>query len=242
MVYGDTLRATSNYPSLAIRSTPKPGNVVESCMPTPDKKSASDRSSRIQIRNRKKILEAALEIFSRYGYRGSTVAQIAERAEMSKANLLYYHSSKSDIYVEVLENTLSAWLEPLTDLQVNGDPAEQIWAYTQAKLTLSRESPEASRLFANEILQGAPMIKDFLQYDLKQLVDSKCAVIQHWVDTGRIAEIKPLNLLFLIWAATQHYADFSAQTEILSNAPDTLHADAEITLKTIIMNGLKPHT
>ncbi|MEM7257972.1 MAG: TetR family transcriptional regulator C-terminal domain-containing protein [Pseudomonadota bacterium] len=212
-------------------------------MSTPDKKPTTDKSSRIQVRNRKRILEAALDIFSRYGYRGSTVIQIAERAQMSKANLLYYYNSKSDIYIEVLENTLSAWLEPLTDLQVDGDPAEQIWAYTQTKLTLSKESPEASRLFANEILQGAPMIKEFLQVDLKQLVDSKCEVIQHWVDTGKIAAIKPLNLLFLIWAATQHYADFSAQTEILSDTPDTLHTDAEITLKTIIMNGLKaPHS
>ena len=209
-------------------------------MSSSDKKSAIDKPSRIQTRNRKKILEAALYIFSRYGYRGSTVAQIAERAEMSKANLLYYYSSKSDIYVEVLENTLSAWLAPLTDLQPDGDPIEQIWAYTRTKLNLSKESPEASRLFANEILQGAPMINEFLHEDLKQLVDDKCRVIQHWADDGKIAPIKPLSLLFLIWAATQHYADFSTQTEILSDTPDTLYADAEVTLKTIIMNGLQP--
>ncbi len=209
-------------------------------MSSTNKKSGMDKSSRIQIRNRKKILEAALEVFSRYGYRGSTVAQIAERAEMSKANLLYYYNSKSEIYIQVLENTLSAWLAPLTSLQPDGDPTEQLWAYTQAKLRLSRESPEASRLFANEILQGAPMIEEFLRNDLKTLVDAKCSVIQHWVDNNQIAPVKPLNLLFLIWAATQHYADFSAQSEILCDDPDTLHNDAHATLKVIIMNGLQP--
>lgn len=209
-------------------------------MSSSNKKNATERSSRIQIRNRKKILEAALDVFSRYGYRGSTVAQIAEQASMSKANLLYYYGSKSEIYIEVLENTLSAWLAPLKDLHQEGDPAEQIWTYTQTKLTLSKESPEASRLFANEILQGAPMIREFLHNDLKELVDDKCKVIQHWVDHGRIAPVKPLNLLFLIWAATQHYADFSVQTEILADDPGTLHRDAEDTLKTIIMNGLSP--
>ena len=168
------------------------------------------------------------------------MAQIAERAEMSKANLLYYYKSKNDIYVKVLENTLSAWLAPLIDLEADGDPFEQIWAYTKTKLQLSRENPEASRLFANEILQGAPMIKDFLHTDLKALVEKKCSVIQHWIDTGRIAAICPLNLLFLIWAATQHYADFSAQTEILCDDPETLHSNAEHTLKTIIINGLVP--
>lgn len=209
-------------------------------MSNSSKKTPTDKPSRIQIRNRQKILDAALDVFSRYGYRGSTVAQIAERAEMSKANLLYYYKSKNDIYVKVLENTLSAWLAPLIDLEADGDPFEQIWSYTKTKLQLSRENPEASRLFANEILQGAPMIKDFLHTDLKALVEQKCAVIQHWIDTGRIAAICPLNLLFLIWAATQHYADFSAQTEILCDDPDTLHSNAEHTLKTIIINGLVP--
>lgn len=205
-----------------------------------NKKSPIDKPSRIQVRNRQKILDAALDVFSRYGYRGSTVAQIAERAEMSKANLLYYYKSKNDIYVKVLENTLSAWLAPLISLEADGDPFEQIWAYTQTKLQLSIAKPEASRLFANEILQGAPMIKEFLHTDLKQLVDEKCGVIQLWIDTGRIAAVCPLNLLFLIWAATQHYADFSAQAEILSNDNNTLHSNAEHTLKTIILNGLTP--
>jgi TetR/AcrR family transcriptional regulator len=225
-------RNTDNYLLLQI--------VAGKHMSNANKKTPADKPSRIQIRNRQKILDAALDVFSRYGYRGSTVAQIAERAEMSKANLLYYYKSKNDIYVKVLENTLSAWLAPLIDLKADGDPFEQIWAYTQSKLQLSIEQPEASRLFANEILQGAPMIKDFLQTDLKQLVDKKCDVIQQWIDTGRIAPVCPLNLLFLIWAATQHYADFSAQTEILSDDSTTLHSNAEHTLKTIIINGLVP--
>ena len=114
----------------------------------------ADKPSRIKIRNRQKILDAALDVFSRYGYRGSTVAQIAERAEMSKANLLYYYKSKNDIYVKVLESTLSARLAPLIDIEADGDPFEQIWAYTQSKLQLSIEQPEASsRLLKNRQIQ-----------------------------------------------------------------------------------------
>lgn len=204
------------------------------------KKPSSDKSTRIQVQNRKRILNAALEVFSRFGYRGSTVAQIAERSEMSKANLLYYYKSKNDIYTSVLEHTLVEWLAPLTVLDPNGDPIDQLWAYTQSKLALSKSAPEASRLFANEILQGAPMIKQFLQNDLKALVDEKCAVIQHWIDAGKLAPVTPLNLLFLIWAATQHYADFHVQAELLSEHPHDLFTDAEATLKTIILNGLRP--
>ena len=204
------------------------------------KKSGQDKKTRIQVQNRERILDAALAVFSRYGYRGSTVAQIAERCDMSKANLLYYYKSKTDIYVSVLEHTLEEWLAPLTKLNPDGDPAEQIWAYTQSNLALSKSAPEASRLFANEILQGAPMIKQFLQNELKTLVDDKCAVIQHWYNSGKLAPVTPLNLLFLIWATTQHYADFHVQAEILSDHPEALFDDAEGTLKIVILNGLLP--
>lgn len=199
-----------------------------------------EKNTRIQVQNRQRIIAAALEVFSSYGYRGSTVAQISERANMSKANLLYYYKSKNDIYVSLLEHTLTEWLNPLTSLNPDGDPADELWAYAKSKLDMSRASPEASRLFANEILQGAPMIRQFLTTELKVLVEKKCTVIQHWIDEGKIASVSPVHLLFFIWASTQHYADFSVQTEILCDSPESIFSDAEATLKTILLNGLLP--
>jgi len=172
------------------------------------------------------------------GYRGSTVAQIADTANMSKANLLYYFRSKNEIYLSVLEETLSEWLQPMTQLNPDGDPVDEIWTYVQAKLALSKSNPKASRLFANEVLQGAPMIGTFLRTELRELVTEKCTVIQCWIDQGKLNAVSPLHLIFFIWASTQHYADFSAQTECLTDDTDSLFDDAEHTLKTLIFNGL----
>lgn len=207
---------------------------------SPAKPGNGNGNTKIQRRNQQRILAAALEIFSRYGYRGATVAQIAEAAEMSKPNLLYYFKSKNAIYLAVLENTLTEWLTPLTRLNPDGDPFNEIWRYVQCKLESSRNAPEASRLFANEVLQGAPMIHQFLANELKTLVDEKCAVIQSWVDSGKIAPITPIHLIFLIWASTQHYADFHVQISALDKDTDTLFSDGESTLKTIILGGLRP--
>jgi len=197
------------------------------------------KRTRIQAQNETRIITAALQIFSSYGYRGSTVEQIAEAANMSKANVLYYFKRKNDIYVAVLEHTLGVWLDPLADLNADGDPLDEIWRYTKAKLALSRTEPAASRLFANEILQGAPMIRPFLQTELKSLVDSKCTVIQRWIDNGQLNNIQPLNLIFLIWSATQHYADFAPQIDSLHEGDEaSIYRDAERTLKTILLQGL----
>ena len=130
-------------------------------------------NTRIQARNKELILEAALDVFSASGFRGATVDQIAAKSEMSKPNLLYYFRRKEDIYVALLEHTLSDWLEPLRELNPAGDPLTELARYISAKLQMSEANPKASRLFANEVLHGAPMIEKFLKGPLRQLVAEK---------------------------------------------------------------------
>jgi TetR/AcrR family transcriptional regulator len=159
--------------------------------------------SRIRAANTELILTAALEVFSAYGFRGSTVDQIAARANMSKPNLLYYFRRKEDIYVALLEKTLVYWLAPLQRLRPEGDPLVEIAAYVREKLKMSRDNPKASRLFANELLHGAPAIGAFLSGPLKQLVDDKVQVIRAWISQGRLASVDPHHLIFALWAAAE---------------------------------------
>jgi TetR/AcrR family transcriptional regulator len=124
-------------------------------------KEAPEKTTRIQEINRRLILDAALDVFSTYGFRGTTIDQIAERAGMSKPNLLYYFPRKQNIYVTLLEETLTEWLAPLAEIDAEGDPIEQLRKYITLKINMSETHPEASRLFANEVLHGAPAISDF---------------------------------------------------------------------------------
>jgi len=169
------------------------------------------------------------------------VEQIASTAGMSKANVLYYFRRKQDIYVAVLESTLLRWLDPLESLNPNGDPLDELWRYARAKLHMSRNSPSASKLFANEIISGAPMIGAYLENELRELVQKKCSIIQHWIDEGSLTPINPLHLIFFIWSTTQHYADFMPQIAALHDGDhDKLFNDAEATLKQLLINGLAP--
>lgn len=171
--------------------------------------------SRIQRRNRARIIDAALEVFSQHGYRGATLDQIAAEAGLSKPNILYYFSGKEEIHVTLLNQLMDRWLAPLRRLDPEGDPLEEILIYVRRKLEMSRKYPRESRLFANEILQGAPRIAPHLEEDLKPLVDGASGTIQTWIDAGRIAPVDPRHLIFSIWATTQHYADFEAQVGAL---------------------------
>ena len=187
-------------------------------MPLPN--SPGHAPTRIQQKNRAAILEAALDVFSAQGFRGATVDQIAATAGLSKPNLLYYFPSKDAIHDALLAGMLDTWLAPLRALDANGAPLDEILAYVRRKLEMSRDYPRESRLFANEIVQGAPRILEMLTTDLKTLVDQKAAVIQGWIDAGKIARVHPYHLMFSIWSLTQHYADFDVQIRAVLGPED----------------------
>ncbi len=188
----------------------------------------SKPQTRIQQRNTEAILEAALEVFSQQGFRGATLDQIAERAGLSKPNLLYYFPSKEAIHARLITRLMKDWLDPLRALDPAGDPVEEILGYIRRKLELSRDLPRESRLFANEILQGAPRMQAALAEELRPLVDEKAAIIAGWVAAGRLPPLDPRHLIFSIWATTQHYADFDAQVRaVLGHDDDSHFAGAE---------------
>lgn len=197
--------------------------------------------TRIQEKNRAAILEAALEVFSQHGFRGSTLDQIASVAGLSKPNVLYYFPSKEAIHAALVDDLLHDWLEPLRDLGPEGDPIDQVLAYVRRKLEMSRTMPRESRLFANEIVQGAPRLGPELTGSFKDLVDEKAALIRNWAEAGRIAPLDPYHLIFSIWATTQHYADFDVQVRgILSPQHDEHFADAEAFLIGLYRAALTP--
>ena len=197
-------------------------------------------ATRIQRRNREAILDAALEVFSAQGFRGATLDQIAEHAGLSKPNMLYYFASKEAIHEALLAGLLDTWLDPLRALDPKGEPVAEIMAYVHRKLEMSRLYPRESRLFANEMLQGAPRIMDALIGDLKALVDEKAAVLQDWARQGHIADLPPHHLIFSIWALTQHYADFDVQVRAVLGEGHDPYAEADSFLDTLFRKLLRP--
>jgi TetR/AcrR family transcriptional regulator len=199
--------------------------------------------SRIQKQNRATILEAALNVFSTHGFRGATLDQIAQDAGLSKPNILYYFDGKEAIHIALLSQLLDAWLDPLRRLNAEGEPREELMRYIRRKLQMSREFPRESRLFANEIVQGAPRIEGFLNGELRALVDEKAAVLQTWMDAGKIEPLDPYHLLFSIWAMTQHYADFEAQILMIrSGQIKDSHEGSDTFVQTIFTKILLPET
>ena len=187
----------------------------------------ADELAKGQIRqnNEALIVAAAERIFAGAGFGGATMAAIAEAAGLPKANLHYYFGSKQALYRAVLSRTLSDWLAPMLGIAPEADPRTAIERYIRDKMALSAQRPHASKVFANELLHGAPVLKALLAAELRPLVQAKAAVLQGWIAAGRMAPVDPVHLFFTIWAATQTYADFDVQVCAVLGRPELGAAD-----------------
>jgi len=209
---------------------------------TQGSKNGGKRSKAVAAK-RDAILQAGLSQFAKYGIHGATLEHIAECAGVSKTNLLYYFPSKDVLYIEVLKQILSILLVPLRSFRRDLEPLSAIGEYIRLKMEVSRDYPEASRLFCMEMLQGAPLLMGELDGDVRPLVEEKSAIVAAWVAQGKLAPVDPHHLIFMIWATTQHYADFSVQVEAVTGA--TLKDDAFFrhtveNVQRMIIDGIRP--
>ena len=198
------------------------------------------RTQLIQTENRQRIRDAALGLFSTQGFRGTTLDQIADACGMHKPNLIYYYPNKEAIHVDLLNTLMTEWLSPLRDLDPDGDPLQEMLGYIRRKMEMSRLYPRESRLFANEIVQGAPRILPHLERTLKPLFDQQCGIINTWMHDGKLARMHPAHLIFSIWAVTQHYADFEAQIAVLLPGNDKRARGADQFVENMFRKLLAP--
>jgi len=174
------------------------------------------------------ILAAAVRMFAECGYAGTAIAAVAERAGLSKQNLLYYFPTKQALYRRVLDDVLDDWLERMDKLaDANDEPADVLRAYVSAKLRFSREQPWGSRVYAMEVIGGAQLYGDQIRERVLPLLRKDIDVFERWIADGRIAPVNATHLLFAVWAMTQSYADFAAQMTLVLGKAALSDADFE---------------
>lgn len=198
------------------------------------------RRNEIRQQNEALILQAAEKVFAEAGFGGATMQLIADVAGLPKANLHYYFTSKEELYRKVVSNIFDIWLHAAESMDNAPGPVEGIGAYIDAKMEISRRHPDGSKVWASEVMHGAPVIQDYLETTLREWTSGRAALIQGWIDAGQMAAVNPEHLLYMLWAATQHYADFGHQIETLNGGPLSEHQwrEAKDSVKAMILRGI----
>ncbi len=188
------------------------------------------------------ILRVAEEVFAERGYSGATITEIAQRANLPKTNIHYYFSNKKTLYQRVIDDVLTEWVNAADEFAEFDDPYKALSSYINAKMDLSRSRPNGSKVWANEVIHNAPIARSYLETRLVEWTKSREKWIRKWIKEGRMRPIEPRYLLFMIWATTQHYADFNTQIEILNGGKPLTDKEFEAAKKTVtevILGGLQ---
>lgn len=200
-------------------------------------------ASRKEIRqeNEKLILQAAEKTFAEAGFGGATMQLIADVAGLPKANLHYYFPTKESLYRRVVQDIFHVWLQAADIFDEADGPIEGLGAYIDAKMEISRKHPAGSKVWASEVMHRAPVIQDYLETTLRDWTEGRIAVIERWIAQGLMDPVNPRHLLYMLWATTQHYADFNHQIETLNGGRplnDAQWTEATDTVKRIILTGI----
>jgi TetR/AcrR family transcriptional regulator len=190
-------------------------------------------------KNQQLILAAAEKLFSELGYDGASMSKIAKEAALPKANVLYYFKNKDNLYETVLDNILAEWNLGLDNVSIDDDPASVLYNYIKNKVILAVEKPVPSRLFASEMIRGAPYLQDYLLKSTRPWIQAKYNLFQGWIAAGKIDKVDPNHLLFAIWSTTQYYADFQAEVLLVLDKPAYEHKDVVAITQSIAQIILK---
>jgi len=206
---------------------------------------ATGHKSGIRRENVAKILAAAESVFAEKGFKGASVGLIAERAGVPKPNVYYYFGAKEDLYRRVIESVCSIWLHAADTFDETDNPAQAIRTYVASKMDLARNRPHGSRLWAIEMASGAPFLQEYLQGTVKPWLESREQVLERWIAEGKLKPVKARYLFYMIWATTQHYADFEAQINVMNEGEelsDEQFDDAKATVIDLVLKsvGLLP--
>ncbi|WP_449429986.1 TetR/AcrR family transcriptional regulator [Pseudomonas putida] len=168
-------------------------------------------AGRIRQKNEQAIIQAAEDEFARHGFKGTSMNTIAVKAGLPKANLHYYFTNKLGLYIAVLSNIIELWDSTFNNLNVEDDPGEALSQYIRTKMEFSRRNPQASRIFAMEVISGGSCLNEYFSADYREWFRGRAAVFQAWIAAGKMDPVDPVHLIFLLWGSTQHYADFATQ-------------------------------
>jgi len=131
--------------------------------------------------NRNTIVEKAREIFAHYGFRKTTMNEIAEGVGKGKSSLYYYFSSKEEVYRAVIEKEAETMKKKLVDaVSEEKDPVEKLRIYVITRMEILHELVNFHQAINSEYLTNL----DFIQKMRKKYDNDEVALLKGILQLG----------------------------------------------------------
>jgi AcrR family transcriptional regulator len=145
------------------------------------------------VATRSAIFSAAAEAFSRKGFDGVVVDDIAVAAGVNKAMIYYHFQGKLSLYREIVREMLRSAGERATGIAESTDPAEQkIARWVEAFVALGEERPYLPPLMLRELAEGTPHLDDDTLALMRNLIAAFRRILTEGQRSGAFREVHPM--------------------------------------------------
>jgi len=202
------------------------------------------RQSEETVSGRERLLEAAGASFAVGGYAGTSIAEIARAAGMSKSTVFHHFPSKEALYLAVIGDAVADFGQRLEHaLSVSGDIAAALKIFQREHIRHMDRHRQVVRLILRELQDPAlehkrPLIIELLSTNFTRLVDRLESARQ----AGRVRQTADCPVAALVLFATnafffQHAGELAALPGLnITGRPD----DFSEAVIDILYNGLAP--
>jgi TetR/AcrR family transcriptional regulator len=188
---------------------------------------------------RKRILAAALDLFSELSFDGATTREIAARADVTQPLLNYHFSSKDELWRAAVDGLFTELNEALSSRAQGLRGVDEL---TVAKLLVrefvyfSAAHPQLHRIITQECKSDGPRMDWLVERHIRPRYEQTVALFARLVDAGHLPDIPAPHLYYILTGAGPTMFVLAPECRRLAGidplAPDVVeaHADAVITL------------
>ncbi len=192
----------------------------------------------------KRILASAKDLFAEAGFNAVSMNAIAERADVSKANIFHHFKSKNALYLEVLKTACTESGSQIDQLgHGTGTLVERLRKFSQSHLANILQDEKISRLIQRDLLENGPQRgKEFAEQLFGQNFASLVDILRTGQKKGELnKDIDPAMLATLLIGADVF---FFQSREVLRYLPDVGFTDVPTSysamLIDILLHGILP--
>lgn len=176
---------------------------------------APSTRSRDAHATREGLLTSATELFAARGFDGVSVAQIAQRAGVTKALVSYHFGGKQKLYLTIMTTTFSEIVERVEQLAASSRPVpEQLREFVAlvGEMATTRR-PHFPAMMLREVLAGGAHLAPEVVPYLMRVLGAVRRIVEHGVRDGTLRPVDPifthLSLIgsLLFFFATQPFRE-----------------------------------
>ena len=157
-------------------------------------------------KTRQRILDAAAGVFSKVGFAGARVDEIARRAGVNKAMIYYHIGDKKALYTEVLQNILGgAFDRSMRDFQGAQSPEEKLRVYIASIVRTMDQHAHLAPIMLWEQASGAKNLPETIAQVFADVIEKLTKILEEGERQGIFVKSIPFIVHSMVIGAIMFY-------------------------------------